>query len=115
MAKRKATKKKEQSAAGVNKAQAIRDYSAKNPEAGPSAIAEALNDTHGWEISAQYVSTIKSSDRRRVGTTGKRGRPAGSTKELSVQKLKKAKQLAEEMGGLQQARAALDALADLIG
>lgn len=113
MGKRKTSKKKEQTS-GVNKAQAIRDYSVKHPEAGPSAIAEALNASHGWSISAQYVSTIKSSDRRRLGVTGKRGRPAGSTKEISVQKLKKAKQLAEELGGVQQARAALDALADLI-
>lgn len=113
MAKRKTAKKKAGDA-GVNKAKAIREYSAKHPEAGPSAIAEALNETHGWEISAQYVSTIKSSDRRRMGITGKRGRPAGSTKEISVGKLKKAKQLAEELGGVQQARAALDALAELM-
>ena len=42
----------------VNKTQLIKDALAKNPKASPSEIAEGLKK-HG--ISAQYVSTVKSS------------------------------------------------------
>ncbi len=115
MARKKAAKKASKpTESSDNKAQAIRDYSNENPDDGPSAVAKALNAKYGWGISPQYVSTIKSGDRRRMGIRAKRGRPLGSTKEISVQKLKKAKQLAEELGGVQQARAALDALVDLM-
>jgi hypothetical protein len=45
--------------ATVNKSQAIRDALEAHPDKSPSEIAEALK-AKGLDVSAQYVSTIKS-------------------------------------------------------
>lgn len=45
--------------AGKSKAQAVRDYVAKNPDAEPKEIVEAL-DSEGFQVDARYVSQIKS-------------------------------------------------------
>ena len=99
------------------KAEAIREYSKNNPKAGPSEIAKALS-AEGYEVSAAYVSTIKSLAKKRKG---KRGRPRGtgagaprkSGDSISIAMLMQAKSLASKLGGVAEAKAALDALAKL--
>ena len=44
---------------GSNKTAAIKEYLAAHPEQGASAVATALTE-QGLNVSAQYVSTIKS-------------------------------------------------------
>ena len=94
---------------GPNKSEAIRNYKNSNPDAGPKAIAAALADD-GIVVTPAFVSTVLSNDKRKSGRIGgRRGRrPAGG--EASLDSLIQAKKLAEQMGGIEQARAALDAL-----
>lgn len=117
-------------ASGINKSEVIREYKSKNPGMGPKAIAEKLKADHGEEVSAQFVSTVLSMAKKRddKGEVRRgRGRPPGSGKAataaksttkasggLSVDVLIKAKKLANELGGVEEARAALDALARII-
>jgi hypothetical protein len=119
---------KKVAAEGPNKSQLIRDYKAKDDDMGPKAIAAKLKSEHGIEVSAQFVSTVLSQAKKRDGkkTRRGRGRPPGSGKAaksvvttkssggLSVELLLKAKKLAAELGGVEEAKAALDALARLI-
>lgn len=123
MAKKAAT-------SGLNKSEVIREYKSKNPGMGPKAIAEKLKTDHGEEVSAQFVSTVLSMAKKRDGKGGVRrgrGRPPGSGKAanapkaggkgasgLSVELLIKAKKLASEFGGVEEAKAALDALARIM-
>jgi hypothetical protein len=94
-----------------NKSAAIRDYITSNPGDGPTAVADALNSTHGWKISAAYVSTIKNKMRDvKVGL--RRGRSIGG---LDEKALLQAKELAKQAGGIGQAKAALDLLDRLTG
>ena len=68
-----ATKKKK------SKTEAIREALKESANGSPSEVAQILND-RGIKVSAAYVSTIKSSDKRRAmaGRHGRPGRPAGS-------------------------------------
>ena len=107
---KKATKEGE----GVNKAKVIRDYAEANPTVGPKGIAAALTE-QGINATPAYVSTILALARK-AKRKGKRGpgRPAAAAVGgdfLSV--LIKAKKLAEQLGGVDKAKAALDALAKL--
>ncbi|QDS92554.1 hypothetical protein FF011L_13010 [Roseimaritima multifibrata] len=122
---------------GPNKSEAIRTFYENNPNAKPRAVVEALA-AEGLEVSAQFVSTIRSKQLATGGKTtkragrpkkvatkrvtkraSKRGRPAKSvipaagTAQLSLDELLKAKELIEEMGGIERARASLDALDQL--
>lgn len=105
---------------GANKSSAIRKYKSENPEAGPKEIAEALNKD-GLKVTAGFVSTILSNDRKRSGKSGRKGRRGGRRAangrggEVAVAQLIQAKKLADQMGGVEQARQALDALAKLLG
>lgn len=118
---------KKEDADSANKSQAIRDFLAANPKAKPRQVVAALKE-QGHEITAAYVSTIKSLDKKKNGKVGRRGRPAGSTKAAAaaaaaqpvaagndnfLQSLLTAKKLAEQLGGIAQAKAAIDALAKL--
>lgn len=122
---------KKAAASGINKSEVIREYKSKNPGMGPKAIAEKLKTEHGEEVSAQFVSTVLSMAKKRDSKGGPkrgRGRPPGSGKAaataaktpgkstggLSVDLLIKAKKLAKELGGVEEAKAALDALARII-
>lgn len=100
----------------INKSEAIRKYMTEHPDAGPTAVAQALNAREGWRISPAYVSTIKNKVRETKGR-GRRGRGggrrAGGRGAVSEQALLKAKELARLMGGINQAKAALDLLARL--
>ena len=64
---------------GANKSQLIRSYIAEHPEATPRGVAEAMA-AQGVEVSAQFVSTVKSNDKKKGGKApGKRGpKPKGA-------------------------------------
>ena len=102
----------------VNKSQAIRDYSAANPEAKPRAIAAALKK-QGVNVTPEFVSTVRSNDKRNHGNTG-RGRKLGMVNaggkgaiSQAVPLLIQAKKMADLLGGTRKAREALDALDEL--
>ncbi len=99
----------------VNKTQLIKDALAKNPKASPSEIAEGLKK-HG--ISAQYVSTVKSSLKPKKPTktakkTVAKKKVAKKSDKVSLGDLVKASRLAEELGGVDKAQEMLNALAKL--
>jgi hypothetical protein len=108
-----------------NKSEAIREYMSANPEAGPTSVAEALNQREGWKISAAYVSTIKNKVKenqgggrrarrgRRVARAAMSGGGGGGGGGVNEQALLQAKKLAEQIGGIDQAKAALDLLGKL--
>jgi hypothetical protein len=100
---------KRRKAGGANKSAAIRDYKAANPAAGPNEIATAL-DKGGITVTAAFVSTVLSNDRRKFGN----GAHRAQTGEASVESLIQAKRLAEQLGGIGPAKAALDALARIL-
>lgn len=109
-------------AAGPNKSASIRDYKSKHADAGPKDIAAALTGD-GVKVTAGFVSTVLSNDKRR-GRKGRRkpgpkpGRPAGGAKHRggdTLSKLVLAKKLSDQLGGVEQARAALNALAQILG
>lgn len=107
---------KKAAAGGPNKSVAIRSYRNDNPEAGPKAIAAALADD-GIKVTPAFVSTVLSNDKRKSGKSSGRGRGPGrraAGSDSSVDSLIQAKKLADQMGGIEQARAALDALARIL-
>jgi hypothetical protein len=131
--------KKEKS--DVNRTQAIKDYLAQNPDAMPKATAEDLQK-QGVEVSAQHVSAVKHSlkkeaeaapamappeeptpaeraPRKKVRRKKVRRKkkvaaePQAADDKISLSALKEAKKLAERLGGIEQAKEALSALAQL--
>lgn len=119
-------------AGGPSKSDLIRTTSTENPSAGPTEIAKMIQTAHNIKVSPAMVSTVLSQDRTRGGKPAKRGRPpkaaggkgrkagaaasAGSgARGVSVDTLVRIKQLADEMGGVDQARKALDALSQILG
>ncbi len=102
---------------GPNKSVAIRDYKAAHGDAGPKAIAEGLAKD-GIKVTPAFVSTVLSNDKRKSGKgrRGKRrGRRPGPQGNQALASLIQAKKLAEQMGGIEPARKALNALAKLLG
>ena len=93
---------------GQNRSAAIRAYKEKNPDAKPKTIAEGLAK-EGVKVSAGYVSTVLSNERRKVGKRRKK-RDGGKAYADLVQ----AKRLADAMGGVEKARAALDVLSKIL-
>ena len=85
-----------------NKSQLIRDYKAKHPNARPAEIIKALKAN---KVSAALVSNVL--HRANNGKT-KRG-----AKGLTLETLLAARELANRLGGLEAARAALDVLEKL--
>ena len=100
---------------GVNVSQLVRDYKSQHKRSKPKDIAEALS-AGGTKISPQYVSTVLSNWRRKKGRKAKRA-PASSNNGsgLDVAQLVKAKALVEKLGGIDQAKKAVDALAKILG
>ncbi len=103
---------------GTNKSQAIRDFKAANPSASPKEVAEALSKS-GITTTPQFISTVLSNARKKGGKVGKRGRkpgrPAAAGKSGELQQLIQAKKLVDQLGGIDAARAAMNALAQLLG
>lgn len=111
----------------VNRSQLIREYLALHPEEGPKAIREGLKN-QGYTVTPALINRVKYG----TGTSGKKrrkkrsGRPpmaraaaasaparASESDMLSLDSLVQAKKLAEALGGVANARAALAALAKL--
>ena len=122
---------------GVNKSLEIREYCAANPKAKPLEVVAAMKEK-GINVNAQFVSTVKSNAKKKktvrrsapAATTSKKaasakkpGRKPGrkptaansGTGEVSFDSLIRAKQLIEEMGGVDNARTALSAYEQLVG
>lgn len=106
---------------GVNKTAAIKDYLSSNPDAGPKDVAAALTDK-GLKVTAQYVSTIKSKlglGGATGGTKKRRGRPpaAATGKKapgaVAYDSLVAARNFVRSVGGVDRARGALEAYAEL--
>ena len=100
----------------VNKSQLIRDHIAANPKDGPQAIITALGKT-GVKVTTSLVGAVKYKAPSKKKRRGKRkaapaAKPAVSDK-VSLSALVQAKKMAEQLGGVEKARAALAALAKL--
>ena len=99
----------------VSKAQAIRDYLSKNPNAMPKAAVDSLAK-EGVVVTAQDVSVVKHQLKKTGG--GKAGKPVTKPKQqrasaITLDELQQAKAVAQQFGGIDEARKVLDALANL--
>ena len=95
------------------KSRAIRDYFEAHPEATPRQVVQALEE-QGVSVTEGLVSNIKYSLRRK-GSDSKavRSLKAPVNGSLTFEQLALAKRLAAEFGGIEQAKRALDLLAQL--
>ncbi|MCL4204639.1 MAG: hypothetical protein KJ000_19295 [Pirellulaceae bacterium] len=91
-----------------------------HPDKMPKEIAELLH-VQGLDVKPQMISTIKSNLKAAKGK--KAASKAASKKpttasqagsDISLDSLKKAKELAAQLGGIKQAKAAIAALAELV-
>lgn len=98
----------------ANKSAAIRDYKAANRTASPKEIAEALSKS-GMEVSAQFVSTVLSNAKKKGGKVAKRGRKPRALPMGNIQQLIQVKKFVDQIGGLEKAKAAVNALAEILG
>jgi hypothetical protein len=103
--------------AGKSRSQHIREYLADHPTATPNQIVDALNAkgitaSVGLASNVKYTSGPGGKSRRKKVIRRKPGRKPSGT-QLTVQQLVEVKRLAQELGGIEQARKALDALATL--
>lgn len=96
----------------VNKTALIKAELDKNPAAKPKQIAATLKK-HG--VTAAYVSTIKTSLGKKTGKKkpGRAARSRATGEKVALNDLVKAKEFADELGGVEQAHAMLDAVAKL--
>jgi hypothetical protein len=105
-----------------SKTAAIKAALRANPEKLPKELAELMN-AEGWDVTAQRISVVKSALKSKK--KAKRGKKAAPTPEpeaapevpkdaVSVGLLVKAKKLVKELGGVKEAKAALNALAQLL-
>lgn len=103
----------------VNKSEKAREYMAKNPKAGPSAVAEALGK-QGIKVSAQQVSTIKA-NAKKSKTAGKAKAPRGrkpvaaaNGSDAYLKQLVAAKEFSASVGGVDNAKKLLTAIQKLV-
>jgi len=85
---------------------------------GPKEIAELLN-AEGWDVKAQTVSVVKSAmkkgkKKKAAPTAAPEAAPGIPKDAVSVGLLVKAKKLVKELGGVKEAKTALNALAQLM-
>ena len=141
MAKKTATTKKRTAPkASVNKTQEIKKALAAAPDKKPKEISEALT-AKGVDVSPAYVSTIKTNLKAKTGApkkkvapkqkagktsltakkkvakkkaTKKRAPKAAPVTDITYEQLKKAKEMAQQLGGTEKAKEALAALAQLM-
>jgi hypothetical protein len=92
------------------KTQAIRDYLSANKKAKASEVVSALAEK-GITISPAAVYNLKA--RKRMGRRRRKAEANGQVVGLSIDHLIAAKKLVDTVGGVQQAREAVDALAKL--
>lgn len=111
---------KKRATGGVNKTEAILKYVADNPKKPPREVAADLT-AQGVPVSAAYVSNVKSGGRRKKKKSRGVGRPrksvggasGGNSLSVAVDSLIRAKRLADQLGGIEKAKQAMDALARL--
>lgn len=97
----------------ANKSELIRQYKTNHPEAGPTAIVDALGQ-QGVKVTPAFVSTVLSNAKRKAKRhSGRRG-AAAHAESNGVTALVQAKQFADKLGGIQQAKAALAAIERLL-
>jgi hypothetical protein len=101
---------KKKVAAKVNKSQAIRDYKEKNPDVGPTAIAEALT-AKGVAVKPAQVSNAlaASKTKKKAGRkpTLRAAAPLATAATSNIDQLKSAAKLIAECGGVEEATQAL--------
>jgi hypothetical protein len=89
--------------------QAIKDYLAEKPAAGPNEVVNALAEK-GIKVSVGLVSNIKYGSRAK-GAKGKKKARAGGP--ITVDQLVEIKRLADSFGGVENAQKALETLRKL--
>jgi hypothetical protein len=91
----------------LNKSEAIRSEVTKHPRAGTSGVVQLLGE-RGITVTPQLVSNVKA----RMGAAKKHGRKPGrrANGEMTVSQLEAAADFAKQMGGVEQASAALATL-----
>ena len=122
MAKKKTTKKTAPKT-DVNKSQEIKKALAASPDKPPKEIAEELT-AKGVKVSAGFVSTVKTNLKTKAAKTKKRAKKkavakktagkkpapkASSSAGITFDQLCMAKELAQQLGGVEKAKAALAA------
>jgi len=106
-------------AAPVNKTEAIKAALRANSESTPKEISEMLK-AQGVDASPGYVSTIKTNlkakkkPKKVAPAPEPEAGPVVAKDAVSIGLLVKAKKLVKELGGVQEAKAALNALAQLL-
>jgi hypothetical protein len=102
-----------------SKTAAIRAALNAHPEKLPKELA-ALLKAQGWEVTGQRISVVKSSmkadkkAKQATPTIASKASPDVPKDAVSLGSLKKAKELAVQLGGIDEAKAALAALAQLL-
>ena len=121
----KKTEKKAGSRSGMNKTQEIKKALAAAPDKTPREIAEALT-AEGVVVSPGYVSTIKTNMKAKATAPKKRGPAKKATRkkraskaapatDVTFDQLRMAKEMAQQLGGVENAKKALSALSQLVG
>jgi hypothetical protein len=103
-----------------SKTAAIKAALRANPEKLPKELAELMN-AEGWDVTAQRISVVKSALKTKKkakkaaapAPTPEAG-PVVAKDAMSVGLLVKAKKLAAQFGSIEEAKAALNALAQLL-
>ncbi|MBI1246756.1 hypothetical protein GC197_02790 [bacterium] len=90
----------------VSKADAIRNFQKDNPEASPTDVADALKKSGYKDLTPQYVSTIKSMDKRKAHGPTKSGK-------ITADDLITAKEFVDSLGGVGRAKQAMEMLGKL--
>lgn len=101
---------------GLNRSEEVRKYLLAHPDAGPKEVV-AVMAQQGITITSALVSNVKyGSGRSKKAANRARAAaapPADEGSDIPLELLIEAKKFADRMGGIAQARAALDALASL--
>lgn len=99
----------------INKSKMIREFYKTNTGLGPTAIAKAMS--HGkFQVSPALVSQVLKKKRKgkRARINGAAAVPAGE-QQISLSTILAAKKLADSVGGVQNAKAAVDMLVKVLG
>jgi hypothetical protein len=94
-----------------SKSQAIREYLKANKKAKASEVVAALAEK-GIVVTAPAVYNLKA--RQSMGKRRSKARSGGASIDLSITHLLLAKKLVDEVGSVEKAREAIDALAKLV-
>jgi hypothetical protein len=96
------------------RSQAVRDFLAENPRAGPKAIVDGLK-AKGINVKITLVNSIKYKKPSKPGRKSPRRHAARKSHSIAVtiEQLIRVKRFADSVGGADQVRLALDTLAQL--